>query len=406
MSAKRKRVLMLIPNLGFGGAERSFAKLSLLLAERYDVFVAVFNKDSYTTQQYEHGGTFIDLDVKTGPGVIQKISAFFERVKKVRKIKKEQQIDVCISFLEGADYINILSKSREKVVLSIRGSKQYDNNISGTIGKLRKGFLIPFLYNKADVIVTVNDGITDELRNVFKVKPRIDIVEIYNFYDVGQMAERSKEQLDKEEARLFDHKVIISHGRLSIEKGYHYLIPVIGKLASIYPDLKFVLIGEGSYTEQLKQTCRDNKIVYSDDGSYGGTIVFLGYQSNPLKFLSQSSVFVLSSFTEGFPNAIVEAMIAGVPVVAADCPWGPRDILKGKKLNGDVLGFNDVEYTNMGVLMPLLDKEGADEKWFATLSALLSDEQKRSAMKMNAGERVQDFSKNAIVAQWYRLIDQ
>lgn len=405
MAATRKRVLMLIPNLGFGGAERSFAKLSLLLAERHDVFVAVFNQDSYTEQRYEHGGTFIDLEVSTGPGVLKKASAFLERVRKVKAIKKEKKIDVCISFLEGADYINILSRQREKTILSIRGSKKYDNNISGLIGKLRKEVLIPYLYNRADIIVTVNDGITDELRNVFHIKSRVNIVKIYNFYDVGQLVEKSLVHLDEKTASLFEGRIIISHGRLSAEKGYQYLIPVIGKLVKTYPELKLVLIGEGNYTNHLKTICVENEIAYSDDGSHKGNVIFWGFESNPLKFLSRSTIFVLSSFTEGFPNAIVEAMIAKVPVVSADCPWGPRDILEGIPLQGDILDFNKIEYTKTGVLLPLLSNADAENKWLTALSALLQNVEMRDGMVIKASERVHDFSTDAIVTKWYEIID-
>ncbi|HMR81685.1 MAG TPA: hypothetical protein PKE30_01035, partial [Niabella sp.] len=120
---------MLIPNLGFGGAERSFSKLSFLLAARHNVYVAVFNNESYTAERYTHGGTFIDLEVRTGISPWKKISAFRSRIKKVKAIKKEKRIDTTISFLEGADYINILADAGDKKILSIRGSKEHDPNI-------------------------------------------------------------------------------------------------------------------------------------------------------------------------------------------------------------------------------------------------------------------------------------
>ena len=57
-----------------------------------------------------------------------------------------------------------------------------------------------------------------------------------------------------------------------------------------------------------------------------------GFASNPYAYLSKAALFVLSSAWEGSPNALTEALALGVPVVATDCPSGPREILRGGKV--------------------------------------------------------------------------
>lgn len=406
---KQKNILMLIPNIGFGGAERSFSKLSNLLAERYNVYVAVFNKDSYTKESYEHGGRFIDLDIQTGDSILKKAKAFLDRIKKVRALKKELQIDVTISFLEGADYINILAKGRDKKILCIRGSKTYDRNIQGLTGKLRKRFLIPRLYSKADVIVTVNKGISHELKNDFNVSSKVIFEEIFNYYDLQEMQQKSAETIAPSLLNIFHNPVVISHGRLSHEKGFQYLIPVFKNVKRTVPNARLVLIGDGPYKDHLKQLCTEKSLSCSDnlaDIDQTADVFFLGFQKNPLAFLSKATVFTLTSFTEGFPNALAEAMASGVAVAATDCPWGPRDILQGKNTGEGFTLLDHAEYTDMGILLPLLDRPNAIEIWSAALSTLLQDTTMQKQFIANAKKRMDDFSVTKISQQWLQLIER
>ena len=123
-----------------------------------------------------------------------------------------------VSHLEGADYVNLLSKGPEKVVLCIHGSKLHDGNITGLVGWLRKKVLIPGLYNRADKIVTVSRDINPELIEGFGVKPD-KLVTINNFFEVAQIEEKSRELLTAQEQAVYDSApVLVTSGRLTIQK--------------------------------------------------------------------------------------------------------------------------------------------------------------------------------------------
>ena len=102
-----KRILLVIPNLDFGGAQTSFARLTQLLQNDCKLLLVVFNKDNIAPLDLR--GELVDLTVDAGQSYLMKLINFIKRVKRLRQIKKRFKPDASISFLEGADYVNILS---------------------------------------------------------------------------------------------------------------------------------------------------------------------------------------------------------------------------------------------------------------------------------------------------------
>src|SRR5690606_15000556 len=111
------------------------------------------------------------IDPPRTTNAIGKVKAWRYRIQQVRRLKQEKKIDISISFLEGPDYVNVLTKGKEKVVLSIRGSKMHDKVIAGAMGTARKKVLIPWLYKKADEIICVTNALKTELADHFGIRP-------------------------------------------------------------------------------------------------------------------------------------------------------------------------------------------------------------------------------------------
>jgi len=93
------------------------------------------------------------------------------------------------------------------------------------------------------------------------------------------------------------------------------------------------------------------------------SVLITGYQENPFKFISRSDVYVLSSLFEGFPNAMVEAMACGCPVIATDCKSGPKEILY-ENANLDNISTS-IEKADYGLLVPPLDSK---ENWDSSMT--------------------------------------
>jgi glycosyltransferase involved in cell wall biosynthesis len=369
-----KRILIIIPNLGKGGAQKVFHQQLFLLSKHYEVKGCVFNwegafKDDKTDK-------VISLEIPAGNTYLSKAWYFIKRASALRKIKKALAIDVAISHLEGADYINLLSYRSERIICWIHGTKKYDQNIAGLLGIVRHKILMPVLYRRADKLVTVSRGIANELSNSLHIdKEKFKV--IYNGLDYDEVSNLAKEPVPEEFESLFkESKVLITHCRLSRQKNLEAMLRIFAHLAEA-SHVKLFVIGDGELRESLMKYCKDLNLPFW--ASWGNErvdpeakVFFTGQQRNPFKFLNRASVYLFTSHWEGFPLSLCEAVICGLQVVAADCFTGPREIIAPELHLPQPI--QAPIYTKYGVLMPLADSDGAIERWAHEIQKLFKIE--------------------------------
>ena len=404
-------LLLLIPNLGMGGAQRVFHDHSVELAKSYAVTEAVFNLDD--GDLYPSGNPVVSLEVGGGGGALAKLQNFRRRISGLRRLRERLQPLAVISHLEGADYVNLLSGGPGKIILCVHGSKIHDANISGLVGWLRKRVLMPRLYNRADAIVTVSRDINPELIEGFGVKPE-KLVTINNFFEVAQIEAKSREALTVAEQAVYDAApVLVTSGRLTAQKNQ---APLLNAFAALLKRraAKLVFVGDGELRNRLTRCAHGLGLrVYEAWNPDAGLtpdydVYFLGLQQNPFKYIRPASLFVFPSAWEGFPMALGEAMICGVPAVTTDCPTGPREILAPS--TGTLLTpIRNAEKAEFGVLMPMLNQPttlAADLKvWTDTLDQLLGDAAERERLGQLASQRMQDFTREKIFRKWTILLE-
>lgn len=404
-------LLLVIPNFGLGGAQRVFHDHSVELSRYYQVTEAVFNLDG--GNMYPTTNEVVSLEVAGAGDPITKLRNFWRRVVKLKALKRQLNAAVSISHLEGADYVNLLSKGSEKVVLCIHGSKLHDANITGPVGWLRKNLFMPALYNRADRIVTVSRDIIPELIEGFGVKPE-KLITINNFFEVAQIEAKSREPLsDAEQALYAAAPVLVTSGRLTIQKNQ---APLLDSFAALLKrrSAKLVFVGDGELRDELTRHGRQLGLrVYEAWGEHPLTpeydVYFLGLQQNPFKYIKPATLFVFPSAWEGFPMALGEAMICGVPVVTTDCPTGPREILAPSTTTPRV-AIRTAEKAEFGMLMPMLNQPStldADQKvWTEVLYQLLGDASELKRLGQQASHRMQDFTREKILHKWVSLIQE
>lgn len=166
--------------------------------------------------------------------------------------------------------------------------------------------------------------------------------------------------------------MIVAAGTLAKRKGFDVLIRAVAQVVKEQP-VKLAILGEGYQREVLEKMIRDHGLEHKAK--------LLGLVENPLKYFSKSNVFVLSSYAEGLPNVLVEAMAAGCTVVSTDCPTGPAEVIR----NG--------EY---GYLVPM----GNSEAMAAAIVRALRD----PTPKEKLAEAVARFSEQAVISTHQRLL--
>lgn len=112
---------------------------------------------------------------------------------------------------------------------------------------------------------------------------------------------------------------VLAVGRLAPEKGFDVLLRAFKAAAPQCKDLNLAIAGEGPEAAVLAALAEECEI--------SARVFFLGRIKPIRSLMRQAEMFVLSSRYEGFPNVLLEALAVGIPVIAADCPSGPREIL-------------------------------------------------------------------------------
>jgi glycosyltransferase involved in cell wall biosynthesis len=125
---------------------------------------------------------------------------------------------------------------------------------------------------------------------------------------------------------------ILFVGRLDKQKGLHYLLKSFSKLDT--SDVILKLVGKGPLKEEL--------MVLAERLNILDRVYFEGFQSDIIPYYLSSKITVLSSVYEGFPNALIESITLGTPVVAFDCQSGPSEIIKDGE-NGFLAKYLDVD---------------------------------------------------------------
>ena len=183
-----------------------------------------------------------------------------------------------------------------------------------------------YLYRAAEGIITPSRGSARDLAGFARI-PEQRITVIPNPVDVRSIRSLAKEPADHTWFRNREAPIVVGLGELTSRKGFDTLIQAFAILRGRKPARLF-LMGKGSGHDSLKKLCADLGI--RED------VEFAGFKENPFPFLARADLFVQPSRYEGFGMALLEALALGVPVVATDCPSGPREILQDGKYGAQV----------------------------------------------------------------------
>lgn len=238
----------------------------------------------------------------------------------VRYLRREAPT-VMLSALNRANLLAIwarfLSRAPTKIVVSERNTLSIDaENAPNWRARIMPALSTRF-YSYADDIVAVSGGVADDLARVTGL-PRERIRVLYNPVVTPALQEKLAAPLDHPWFAAGQPPVILAVGRLSEQKDFSTLIRAFKQVRDSRP-ARLLILGEGDRRAELEALVQSLQI--AEDVSMPGWV------ENPYPYMKRASMFVLSSRWEGLPGVLIEALYAGIPLVATDCPSGPREVL-------------------------------------------------------------------------------
>jgi glycosyltransferase involved in cell wall biosynthesis len=302
-ASSRPSVLLLIPHLGGGGAERVTALLAGgLSAEKYELHLGLI------TQASSDGATLPPW-VKIHPlGASRVRTAAFRLVRLVRQLKP----DLILSGIFHLNFLVLLLRPffphKTRVLVRQNGTVSATAVFGGVSWTTR--LLYRLLYNRADRIICQTFSMAEDLAREMGVRKR-RLVVLPNPVDIEGV--RNSVGLNPAEcSRSGAH--LLAVGRLSREKGFDLLLRAFASVRTEFPNTSLRIAGAGPEEAALKAQCHALGM--------DAAVSFAGYLASAWTDFSAATLFVLPSRHEGMPNALLEAAAAGLPIVALPASGG------------------------------------------------------------------------------------
>ena len=280
------------------------------------------------------------------------------RLRRLRRVIETEAPDLLLSFLDRNNVLSVLATRalprRVPVIISER-TDPHGRSIGTLWGVLRR-----LTYPWADCLVVQTDHALAFFTGRARAKGRVIPNPVFPTEAVEPVPVRARNR-------------VVTLGRLDWVKGHDLLIEAFARLAPEHPDWDLAIHGDGPEQPALQERIRALGLV--------DRICLAGSRTDVAACLAEADLFVLSSRVEGFPNALAEAMAAGLPVVSFDCASGPSELIRD--------GLD-------GILVPPGDVVALG----AAMGRLMADPGERSRLASRAPEVLTRFSPTRIMELW------
>lgn len=323
---QKKKILFLIHDLGQGGAEKVLVNLvNNMNRDKFDISVTVLFGGGINEQFLKKDIKFRAVWPREVPGNSKLMKILSPE--QLHKIAVKEYYDIEVSYLEGpsARVISGCRNKNTKLVTWIHGEQH-------SIKKLAESFRnkkeTKECYEKFDQIVCVSKLVKKDFEEILNCQKMCTV--LYNTVESKKIFQKSKESVPELEKDEFFKLVAV--GSLKEIKGYKRLLEIIFKLKQENQKVRLYILGRGPQEKELKEYVEKNELKER--------VVFLGYQTNPYKYVAKSDLFVCASFSEGFSTAVTEALIVGTPVCTVDVS-GMKEMLGENNEYGVVTENNE-----------------------------------------------------------------
>ncbi|QNJ24565.1 glycosyl transferases group 1 family protein [Synechococcus sp. SYN20] len=396
-----QRILLFTPVIGRAGVAKVFHQHAKDFQDFAYVEEAVFSRAGYASKVYQNGVELnvIDDRIKT----LSRISwlRFLQRLRALKELVASKRFSAVIAHVDGANIMACLLPSQIKKYLVVHGTSLNKNTLSPTARV--KEYLIKKLYPKANLVVCVSEALQLETEQLYGIKNGITI---RNYFDE---LEPNSTESDSFMRKIFnsisdEQFILVSHGRYSQGKNLEVLLSVVRNLKSENLAVTLLLVGDGPEYKKIAKRAGELDLVVLDFISpkecqphiSAPDVVLTGFTKNPILFLRASHLFVMPSKWEGYPLSLCEALLCGLPVLASDCPTGPREILT--RLDED-------DGLPCG-LMPIPEGECGASLWSTRIKQIMTDKRLFNELRRRSellGELIKE-DKTIAMQKWRHII--
>lgn len=366
---KNKKIIFCIDSLGKGGAERVVSTLANELSQNNQVSIITLVNEQVAYELNENVNLIElgKLKYNSKGKSFKKVKSLYNLIYRTRELRKcfnRIKPDIIISFLPEASFLTVYA-NRKKYKLIISDRNDPNHEYQTFIYKK----LVRILYPKADGYVFQTFDAKNYFNNIidFKKKKYEIIVNPVNEKFINYPISKSKE------------KKIVSVGRLTEQKNIYLLIDSFSDIEKDFPEYTLTIYGDGNMREHLSNKIKSLNLE--------NKIAMPGIVNNIQENIIDASLFVMSSDYEGIPNALIEAMTLGLPVISTDCPCGgPRMFIENEK---------------NGFLIPV----GSRKELANTMKKVLSDDNLKNRIGKNAKDIVELVNPSVINSKWENFIN-
>ena len=309
--SQKPNLYILTITMGSGGAQKVISLLLKKLVKDYKISLVLFyDQIHFEIPKEVEVISLIDNPPEKGSSV-QKFMDFIKACSRYNKLLKTRNVQFSISFLASPNIVNgIVSPLNRKckMISSERGFPT--DNITSKFSYYISKIAYPVFYNRCQSLFSNSIHINSDLKENFGVTIPMEV--IYNPIEVPANY-RGPETFKQ----IPENFKIINVGSVNARKNQAMILRAISKMPT--KNVTFTLLGDGDLMGKLQQCAKELELI--------DQVVFQGTVKNIGEYLDKHDCFVLSSFTEGFPNALLEGMSYGLPCISTNCKSGPLEML-------------------------------------------------------------------------------
>jgi glycosyltransferase involved in cell wall biosynthesis len=306
------RIALFHPCLIAGGIQRVFVNLARGFVERgLAVDLVQATPDGEFRHAVPKGVRLIDLNAGRALTSLLPLARYLRRERPQVVISGALQTNIV------AVWAKKLALVPTRLILTEHNPVSVITANAKTLRARMSSFLVRRFYPWADDLVAVSQGTAADLATVLEI-PLHDIEVIYNPIISPELYALAEEPLENPWFNPDSPPVVLAVGRLVYQKDFPTLLRAFARLRQ-QTAVRLVVLGDGEERNNLETLVTELGLA--------GEVMFCGSVQNPLPYMKRATVLASSSIWEALPTVLIEAMAVGLPIVATDCPVGPREVL-------------------------------------------------------------------------------